>query len=173
MDKRLHVVFFKMLMKEEYAQVSREYIMESFVEPVLEEHPNWVFEDLYIDWRRYCRKYHTEIFAGMRHRCEQGGIDLIYTESVHRFDCNMEKTFGSIRLFANMQPPVGILFEKELIYSLSMNGKKSLELLEGSCKLEKSLKLRKNRMKPAQIVRLPAQIAVGGNSTEPEPVLPV
>ena len=54
MDKRLHVVFFKMLMKEEYAQVSREYIMESFVEPILQEHPNWVFEDLYIDWRRYC-----------------------------------------------------------------------------------------------------------------------
>ena len=171
MDKRLHVVFFKMLMKEEYAQGSREYIMESFVEPILQEHPNWVFEDLYIDWRRYCMKYHTEIFADMRRRCEQGGIDLIYTESVRRFDCNMERTFGSIRMFADMQPPIGILFEKELIYSLSTNGKKSLELLEESCKLEKTLKLRKNRMKPNHLVKYPCFVKGERFLTESDPSL--
>ena len=166
MTKRLHVVFFKMLMKEEYAQISRDYIMESFVEPVLQDQPNWIFEELYIDWRRYSTKYHTEVFADMRRRCEQGGIDLIYTESVRRFDCNMERTFCSIRTFANMQPPVGIIFENELIYSLSENGRNSLALLEESIKLEKAIKIRKNRMKPNHVAKLRHLAESEGDVTE-------
>lgn len=173
MSKRLHVVFFKMLVKEEYAQVSQEYIMESFVEPVLEDHPNWIFEELYIDWRRYGTKYHTDIFASMRRRCELGGVDLIYTESVRRFDCNMERTFESIRTFSAMEPPVGILFEKELIYSLSKNGQNRLSLLEESYQLEKTIKLRKNRIKPPQLIRPEYQSVNRENDiTESEPFLP-
>lgn len=172
MSKRLHVVFFKMLMKEEYAQIPRDYIMESFVEPVLQDQTNWVFEELFIDWRRYSTKYHSDVFASMRRRCELGDIDLIFTESVRKFDCNMERTFESIRTFSSMPHPVGILFENELIYSLSENGQRSLALLEDSYNLERSLKMRKNRMKPAQIVRFQDQLKDECDSTESEPVLP-
>ena len=172
MNKRLHVVFFKMLVKEEYAQVSPEYIMESFVEPVLEDHPNWVFEELFIDWRRYGAKYHTDIFASMRRRCELGDIDLIYTESVRRFDCNMERTFESIRTFSSLEHPVGILFEKELIYSLNRNGQDALALLEESYHLEKTIKLRKNRIKPENIIRASLSPPGEEDLTEPKPSLP-
>ncbi len=173
MNKRLHVVFFKMLVKEEYAQVSPEYIMESFVEPVVEDHPNWIFEELYIDMRRYGAKYHTDVFASMRHRCELGDVDLIYTESVRKFDCNMERTFESIRTFSSMEHPVGILFETELIYSLNRNGQNALALLEESYRLEKTVKLRKNRIKPDNITK-PAFLSATDEDdfTEPEPSLP-
>ncbi len=151
MAKRLHVLFFKMLMRKTYTQLSEEYIMETFVEPVLNEHPNWVFEGLFVDYRRYKARYHSDVFKNMRNRCEDGGIDLIYTETVNKFDCNMEKTFDSIRFFSSMDHPVGIIFEKEMIYSLSQNGQRGLFLLEQSLSIEKNCQRKKNILKPVPV----------------------
>lgn len=61
--------------------------------------------------------------------CKAGHIDLIVTKSVSRFARNILDCIGYVRELKAMQPPIGIFFETENIYTLNENSEMSLSFI--------------------------------------------
>ena len=61
--------------------------------------------------------------------CQRGKIDLIITKSVSRFARNVVDCIGYVRELARMQPPIGVFFETENIYTLNPNSEMSLSFI--------------------------------------------
>ena len=61
--------------------------------------------------------------------CKAGKIDLIVTKSVSRFARNVLDCIGYSRELASMQPPIGIFFETENIYTLNSNSEMALSFI--------------------------------------------
>jgi len=61
--------------------------------------------------------------------CEARKIDLIVTKSVSRFARNILDCIGYVRQLANMQPPIGVFFETENIYTLKSNSEMLLSFM--------------------------------------------
>ena len=57
-------------------------------------------------------------FMKMIDDCKAGKIDLIVTKSVARFARNILDCIGHVRMLATLEPPVGVLFETENLYTL-------------------------------------------------------
>ena len=72
---------------------------------------------------------HREAFIEMIEDCRQKKIDLIVTKSVSRFARNVLDCIGYVRQLKAMQPPVGVFFETENIYTLNPNSEMSLSFI--------------------------------------------
>lgn len=72
---------------------------------------------------------HRDAFNRMLQDCQDGKIDLIVTKSVSRFSRNVIDCIGISRQLARMQPPIGIFFETENIYTLNSNSEMSLSFV--------------------------------------------
>lgn len=68
-------------------------------------------------------------FNKMIDDCRAGKIDLIITKSLSRFARNLVDTVLTIRELAQMNPPVGVLFETENIYTLDKDKEMILNIL--------------------------------------------
>lgn len=71
---------------------------------------------------------HRDAFKQMIEDCKKGGIDLIVVKSVPRFSRNVVDGISSIEMLAELDPPVGVYFENERIYSLSSDSEFLLNL---------------------------------------------
>jgi DNA invertase Pin-like site-specific DNA recombinase len=72
---------------------------------------------------------HRDAFVKMLADCKAGKIDLIVTKSVSRFARNVVDCIGCVRQLAAMQPPIGVFFEMENIYTLNSNMEMSLSFI--------------------------------------------
>lgn len=72
---------------------------------------------------------HREAFVEMIEDCRKKKIDLIVTKSVSRFARNVLDCIGYVRQLKAMQPPVGVFFETENIYTLNPNSEMSLSFI--------------------------------------------
>ena len=61
--------------------------------------------------------------------CKAGKIDLIMTKSIARFARNIVDCLSVIDLLKNLEPPVGVQFEADNIYTLDNNGRMILTIL--------------------------------------------
>lgn len=61
--------------------------------------------------------------------CNAGKIDLIVTKSVSRFARNILDCIGYVRRLKQLNPPIGIFFETENIYTLDPNSEMSLSFI--------------------------------------------
>lgn len=68
-------------------------------------------------------------FNRMIDDCRAGKIDLIITKSLSRFARNLVDTVLTIRELAQLNPPVGVLFESENIYTLDKDKEMILNIL--------------------------------------------
>lgn len=68
-------------------------------------------------------------FNRMIDDCRAGKIDLIITKSLSRFARNLVDTVLTIRELSQLNPPVGILFETENIYTLDKDKEMILNIL--------------------------------------------
>ena len=66
---------------------------------------------------------HRDAFQQMIRDCKAGMIDLIVTKSVSRFARNVVLCVGIARDLAELEPPVGVFFESECIFSLNDDSK--------------------------------------------------
>ncbi|GHU80180.1 resolvase [Clostridia bacterium] len=71
--------------------------------------------------------------------CESGLFDLIVTKSVSRFARNLVDCISLVRRLKNLNPPVGVFFETDNLYTLAENSELMLSLL-ASFAQEESLK---------------------------------
>lgn len=72
---------------------------------------------------------HRDAFVRMIHDCKCGKIDLIVTKSVSRFSRNVLDCIGYVRELKAMQPPIGVFFETENIYTLNPDSEMSLSFI--------------------------------------------
>ncbi|TCL60543.1 DNA invertase Pin-like site-specific DNA recombinase [Kineothrix alysoides] len=72
---------------------------------------------------------HRTAFIKMIDDCRARKIDLVVTKSVSRFARNVLDCIGYVRQLAAMQPPIGVFFETENIYTLNPNSEMSLSFI--------------------------------------------
>lgn len=97
---------------------------------VVSHHPGWKLVDIYADEGiSGTSLQHRDAFIRMINDCQAKKIDLIVTKSVSRFARNVLDCIGYVRQLAAMQPPVGIFFETENIYTLNSTSEMSLSFI--------------------------------------------
>ena len=96
----------------ENARQSGEYEQrKKFLQEVVERHPNWFLEDIYIDMGFASKP--RAAFSKMMADCRAGKIDGIVTKSMSQFTRCLPDFLQYMHDLKTLNPPVGVLFEKE------------------------------------------------------------
>lgn len=99
--------------------------------------PNWEFAGIYKDeCSGMVDSMRRKAMREMIEDCKAGKIDLILTQSFSRFSRNLDDCLSTIKMLKTLNPPVGVLFESELLYTLDSNGKMLLTLLSAMAEEE-------------------------------------
>lgn len=112
------------------SQTSSYELQKNHYLDVVSRHPNWTLVKIYADEGITGTSLnHREAFAEMIKDCYDGKIDLIIAKSVSRFARNTLDCVGHARKLAQMQPPIGILFEAENIFTLDKTSEMALTIV--------------------------------------------
>lgn len=115
-------------------------LQQAYYREVAEHHPNWDLKKIYADEGISATSLkNRDEFNQMIADCESGMYDLIVTKSVSRFARNLVDCISLVRRLKNLNPPVGVFFETDNLYTLSENSELMLSLL-ASFAQEESLK---------------------------------
>ena len=111
-------------------QTSSYELQKNYYEDMVKSHPNWELVDIYADEGISGTSLrHRDEFIRMIKDCREGKIDLIITKMVSRFARNEEDLQHYKKLLKRLNPPVGILFETERLYTLNDNSDMQLSFL--------------------------------------------
>ena len=87
---------------------------------IISQHPNWNLVGSYIDKGvSGSSTKNRDAFNRMIADCESGKIDLIITKNISRFSRNLADAISYVKKLRNLDPPVGVFFESEYIYTLN------------------------------------------------------
>lgn len=101
-------------------QTTSYYLQSKYYEEFVTRHPNWTLVKIYADKGISGTSLnHRDEFNQMIRDCKAGKLDLIITKSVSRFARNVVDFIGTVRNLAEQEPPIGVFFESEAIYSLN------------------------------------------------------
>lgn len=111
-------------------QTSSYELQKNHYKDVVSRHPGWNLVEIYADEGiSGTSLQHRDAFIKMIKDCQDGKIDLIVTKTVARFARNILDCIGHVRQLAAMQPPVGVFFETENIYTLNNNSEMLLSFM--------------------------------------------
>ena len=111
-------------------QTSSYELQKNHYTDVVNRHPGWNLIDIYADEGiSGTSLQHRDAFVKMIKDCQDSKIDLIVTKTVARFARNILDCIGYVRQLAAMQPPVGVFFETENIYTLNNNSEMLLSFM--------------------------------------------
>ena len=111
-------------------QTSSYELQKNHYKDLINNHPNWNLVDIYADEGiSGTSLQHRDAFVRTIKDCQEGKIDLIVTKTVARFARNILDCIGYVRQLAAMQPPVGVFFETENIYTLNSNSEMLLSFM--------------------------------------------
>ena len=103
--------------------------------------PNWEFAGIYKDECSGMKDpKRRKAMCEMIEDCKAGKIDLILTQSVSRFSMNRVDGLLTIKMLEGLNPPVGVLFESEGLYTLDSNDNFLLEFLSAIAEEECRMK---------------------------------
>lgn len=95
-------------------------LQKKYYEDFVVKHPHWSLVDIYADEGISGTSLNKrEAFNKMIADAKAGKIDLIICKSVSRFARNVVDFIGIVRDLAERNPPVGVFFESEAIFSLN------------------------------------------------------
>ena len=95
-------------------------LQKKYYEDFVVRHPKWTLVDIYADEGiSGTSTKHRDEFNRMIAECKVGKIDLIITKSVSRFARNVVDFLGMVRMLSERNPPIGVFFEAENIFSLN------------------------------------------------------
>ena len=101
-------------------QTSSYELQKNHYTDVVSRHEGWELSQIYADEGiSGTSLQHRDSFVRMIQDCKTGKIDLIITKSVSRFARNVLDCIGYVRELAKLQPPIGVFFETENIYTLN------------------------------------------------------
>ncbi len=104
-------------------------LQRKYYEDFVHQHEKWVLVGIYADeGKSGTSMKHREQFLEMIADAKAGKIDLIITKSISRFARNVEDFLSSVRTLAEHNPPIGVFFESEAIYSLKSDSSVALTI---------------------------------------------
>ncbi|SDJ31740.1 Site-specific DNA recombinase [Lachnospiraceae bacterium G41] len=111
-------------------QTSSYELQKNHYEDLVNRKPNWELVDIYADEGiSGTSLQHRDSFVRMIEDCRAGKIDLIVTKSVSRFARNIIDCIGYVRQLRAAEPPIGVFFETENIFTLDENSEMSLSFI--------------------------------------------
>lgn len=111
-------------------QTSSYELQKNHYEDYIATVPNWQLVKIYADEGiSGTSLQHREAFKEMIQDCLLGKIDIIITKSVSRFARNTEDCLHYMRKLKALNPPVGIKFETEGIFSLNSDAEMILSFM--------------------------------------------
>ncbi len=129
-DNLQRVAVYARVSTDDPHQTSSYELQKNHYEDFVATHPNWQLVKIYADEGiSGTSLQHRESFLEMLKDCEAGKIDLIITKSVSRFARNIVDCIKTVRDLKKMQPPVGVLFEMEHLYTLDENSEVPLSIM--------------------------------------------
>ena len=130
-DKReKRVAVYARVSTDDPRQTSSYELQKNHYQDVVTRHPGWRLIEIYADEGiSGTSLQHRDAFIRMINDCHAGKIDLIVTKSVSRFARNVLDCIGYVRQLAALDPPIGIFFETENIYTLNSNSEMSLSFI--------------------------------------------
>lgn len=129
-NKEKRVAVYARVSTDDPRQTSSYELQKNHYEDVVNRKPGWKLIKIYADegitgtWLK-----HREAFIEMIKDCEAGKIDLILTKSVARFARNVLDCIGYVRKLGAMNPPIGVFFEAENLYTLDKNSEMALSFI--------------------------------------------
>ena len=111
-------------------QTSSYELQKNHYEDFVNRRANWELVDIYADEGiSGTSLLHRDNFIRMINDCNEGKIDLIVTKSVSRFARNIIDCIGYVRQLKAAEPPIGVFFETENIFTLDENSEMSLSFI--------------------------------------------
>ncbi|SDB66080.1 Site-specific DNA recombinase [Butyrivibrio sp. INlla16] len=111
-------------------QTSSYELQKNHYEDMVNEKPNWDLVDIYADEGiSGTSLLHRDSFNRMIEHCNNGEIDIIVTKSVSRFARNIVDCISQVRMLKTLDPPVGVFFETENIFTLDENSEMALSFI--------------------------------------------
>ena len=116
-------VYVRLSSESEFASCTAKEIRD-YYRHLFHEHSEWHLIDLFID------KPKGKVgFAKMIEKAKQGEYDLIITPSFDGFCNYFVNTMDTVRELKELNPPIGIYFESEVIYSLKEESEMAMSFL--------------------------------------------
>ena len=129
-DAQLRVAVYARVSTGDPRQTSSYELQKNYYEDFVMHHPNWTLVNIYADEGISGTSLkHREQFKLMIEHCRQGKIDLIVVKSVSRFARNIVDCIGQVRELAALNPPVGVYFETENIYTRKDDSEMALSFI--------------------------------------------
>lgn len=97
---------------------------------LIEKHPNWDMVDMYADEGISATSLKKrKDFIRLIDDCKAGKVSLIVTKTVTRFARNIVDCLSTVRELQRLDPPVGVLFEADNIFTLEQKSELHLGML--------------------------------------------
>ncbi len=129
-DAKLRVAVYARVSTGDPRQTSSYELQKNYYEDFVMHHPNWTLVKIYADEGISGTSLkHREQFKQMIEDCKKGMIDLIVVKSVSRFARNIVDCIGQVRELAALNPPVGVYFETENIYTRKDDSEMALSFI--------------------------------------------
>lgn len=129
-ERAKRVAVYARVSTDDPRQTSSYELQKNHYNDMVNRHPNWNLVNIYADEGiSGTSLHHRDAFVKMITDCQSGAIDLIVTKSVARFARNILDCIGYVRQLAALNPPVGVFFEAENVYTLDSNSEMTLSFL--------------------------------------------
>jgi len=154
-DHNIHqrVAVYVRVSTNDVRQTTSYELQKKYYEDFVVCHPNWTLVKIYADEGiSGTSTDHRDAFQQMFRDCKSGKIDLVVTKSVSRFARNVVLCVGAARELAELEPPVGVFFESEHIYSLSNQSSLAFTFLAAMA--EEETRIRSRSMESSLRMRL-------------------
>lgn len=127
---KLRVCAYCRVSTDEEAQQSSYELQVQHYRQYISENTRWTFVDIYADEGiSGTSLQHRNDFKRTIRDAQSGKIDLVITKSISRFARNVLDCLSTIRQLKMLNPPVGVLFEKENIYTFDGKGELLLTIM--------------------------------------------
>ncbi len=119
-DVPQRVAIYVRVSTDDVRQTTSFELQKKYYEDFVIKHPNWTLVKIYADEGISGTSLNKrDAFNAMISDAKAGKIDMIITKSVSRFARNVVDFIGIVRDLAEKNPPVGVFFESEAIFSLN------------------------------------------------------
>lgn len=111
-------------------QVSSYALQQYHYNDMVSKRDNWELVDIYADEGISGTSLkHRDNFIRMIEDCKKKKVDLIVTKSVSRFARNLVDCVGEVRRLRRMNPPIGVYFEEDNIFTLDADYETKLSFI--------------------------------------------
>ena len=118
-DEPRRVAVYVRVSTDDPRQTSSYELQKNYYEDIVQRHETWTLVDIYADEGiSGTSLQHRDAFNRMITDCKAGKIDMIITKSVSRFARNIVDCISIVRELGALNPPIGIFFETEHIFTL-------------------------------------------------------